>query len=150
MPNGAPKTGTRAGASGAPPPQPDWSWWGGVCLKSVDDVNFTFTVPAGAIDVEGTDTNLAVAVDVPPFSGKEYPVPGAMYAFTLTLGPDSSTTILENVRCSIDYPEYMLAEYGGLGESSLRAYRYDYINMDWELLAYGETSIHREHHIISR
>jgi hypothetical protein len=134
---------------GYPPPPQEWMNCGGVCIKSLDDVDFTFTIPAGTIDEECLAINLAVAVDVPPFNTKDYPVPGAMYAFTLDLGPEQITEIYKHARCHVTYPEYMLEEYGGLGESSLRAYWYDELNMTWQLLEYGETWIDREHHIIS-
>ncbi|GEM_PF-6316751 len=131
-----------------PPPEDWWSVWGGTFACELNDVNLSFFVPAGAIEMESAESNISVVYDVPPFVSKNAPVPGAMFAYNVSLGPDSVTTLTESIRCSADYPEYMLDQYGGLGESSLRAYRYDYDVMQWVLLEAELPVLDRDHHTI--
>ncbi len=132
-----------------PPPQDWWSEWGGMYINNLEGVSLSFAVPAGAIGMESAESNVSLAYDVPPFNSKVGPVPGAMFAYEVSLGPGMVTELNQSIRCSATYPESMLDQYGGLGESSLRAYRYDYDNGLWLLLDAGTVGLDRENHTIS-
>ena len=128
--------------SAVPPPPQFWSHGGGVYTGQLNDVAFTFTVPAGAVE---TDTPYALYLpsSVPPPVGMNPCVPGALIPFQLEVnGPP----LLQPVSIGVQYPEYKLLEFGGVGESSLRAYRYDDGTGQWVLLDQSPIKLCREEH----
>lgn len=124
-----------------------WGMSGGVHSRTLDDTHFQFVVPAGAVDEEEVEVWLYTPGYVPPPVGMEAGVPGAMTAFQLEKadGPLLNIPVL----ISMQYPDYLLAEFGGLGETSLRPYRYDDLAEQWELLELSPVVLDREEHTIS-
>ena len=118
---------------------------GGECEFAVGDLNLTYVIPAGAVE-EDTEVTTSLCMSPPPPTGMPPCVPGCMCAFEVT-APIAAFDSL--VACHVAFPPAMLAEYGGLGESSLRAYRWSDVRQGWEWLDNGPTMLDREAHVLT-
>ncbi|MBL8879170.1 MAG: hypothetical protein JNG88_08630 [Phycisphaerales bacterium] len=120
-----------------------WSHFGGVYDNILGGVQIQFTVPGEALAV---DEPVAVHTPtfMPPPVGFNPGVQQAMFAMQVekSLGPMLNRPVAVTCR----YPESMLSLYGGLGESSMRGYRWDEFNQTWVLLEQPLMSLNREEH----
>ena len=124
-----------------------WSPFGGIYHQSFAGVNYEFTVPAAAVEVS-TIVLLATPPSVPPPSGMMPPSvpPTPMIAFELMAIPDIDPC--KPYLIAAEYPDTLLSQYGGLGESSLRPYRFDPCTADWQMLDDGPIGLVRDYHTI--
>ncbi|MBN2170134.1 MAG: VCBS repeat-containing protein [Candidatus Krumholzibacteriota bacterium] len=114
------------------------------CLAG--DLCITYNIPAGAVE-EDTEVATSLCMSPPPPTGMPPAVPGCMCAFEVASPAIGAFESL--VTCNVAYPPDMLNEYGGLGESSLRAYRWSDVRQGWELLENGPTLLNRDAHILT-
>jgi hypothetical protein len=127
-------------------PNGHWLGWGGVYDVELNDVALQFIVPGGAVEGE-VEVQVYAPEYVPPPVGMNAAVPGAMTAFQVEKA--DGPFLQAPITVVMQYREYMLEEYGGLGESSLRPYRYDEDLEQWELLDQTSRALDRDQHNIS-
>jgi hypothetical protein len=133
---------------GEVPSAGDWSWAGGVYDDNLADVNYTFHVQPGALPgYNDVEVVLSSPVSVPSPYGMNRGVPGPMVAFELQKMDDPNLD--KPIVISVDYPAEKLDQYGGLGESSLRPYRYNDTEQRWKLLDETSFSVNCEVHQIA-
>ncbi|MFC1573266.1 FG-GAP repeat domain-containing protein, partial [Candidatus Eisenbacteria bacterium] len=126
-------------------PPTDWTPAGVTQNIELNDLVFTFHVPAGAVG-EDTDIALSEPLAPPPPDGMEAEVPGAMVVFELEKTGNPELALPVKIR--VDYPPERLLEYGGIAECDLHAYRYDEDLMHWVLLP-GTPVIDRWNHAVT-
>jgi hypothetical protein len=120
-----------------------WSDGGGVYHGWLDNVAYDFYVPADAVAAD-VPVQLYTPSQVPPPVGMNPGVPGTMVAFVLEK-PDGPY-LEKPIAISMEYPESLLLQYGGLGESSLVGYRYDYNMLCWVPLELPPIGVNRQYH----
>ena len=129
-------------------PQPgEWGAHGGIYYGALQGATFEFTVPFEAV-TEYVEVILFSPSSIPSTNGMSPAVPDHMLPFQLEKnigGPLLNTPIV----ISVNYPPDMLDQYGGLGESSLRGYRYNELVELWELMDDLPIKLNREDHRIS-
>jgi hypothetical protein len=128
------------------PPAGTWSQFGGLYTHMLGDVAVEIYVPAYA--TFGVDPAVQVyePTITPPPTGLPPTVPGPIVVFTVEKLGDP---FLEKPAVfTVDYPAYRLDEFGGVGESSLRAYRFDEQTLTWMPVESGPVVIDRDNHVM--
>jgi hypothetical protein len=132
--------------SGWIPPAGMWGSWGGTYNYAGAGLNYEVFVPAMAVTGGDVPVTYAPELQPPPPLGLPPGVPGVMFAFHLE--KQNGPYLNRPVVITAEYPPEMLLEYGGLGESSLRAYRFEPLANLWLPLPpeLGTFMIQRETH----
>jgi len=128
----------------AMPPEGWWHPGGGTYHYFAGTVAYEVFVPVNAV-AHDVPVQFYTPYYVPPPAGMNPGVPGAMAAFVLEK-PDGPH-LDRPVTITMQYPPGLLEQYGGLGESSLRAYWFDNLTQAWMRLDLSPVTIERTQHI---
>jgi hypothetical protein len=126
------------------PPVGMWSQFGGTYDYALADKTVSIAVPAGAIQMPEAAVVVYEPLVPPPPVGFPPSVPGPAFLFTVEKA--DGPWLDEPAVVTVTYPEQMLFEYGGIGESSLRAYWFDDAMQMWQPADMPPVAIDREHH----
>jgi hypothetical protein len=125
----------------------EWGSHGDIYHGALLGATFEFTVPFETVP-EYVEVILFSPTSIPPTNGMNPVVPGHMLPFQLEKNI-GDPFLNKHIVISVDYPPEMLNLYGGLGESSLRGYRYDELAGQWQLMDDLPIKLNREENRIS-
>jgi hypothetical protein len=132
--------------SSALPPLGQWSNFGGLYDYGVAGVTVEVALPAGALQTPEMAVQVYEPVVVPPPIGFPPAVPGPLTVFTVEKA--DGPWLEKPAVLTVTYPDSLLMEYGGVGESSLRAYRFFEDLQRWERVDLPPVALDRDQHAI--
>jgi hypothetical protein len=124
----------------------NWSNFGGTYDYNVSGLNVEVALPAGALQMPESSVQVYEPAVIPPPNGLPPAVPGPLAVFTVE--KQDGPWLERPAVITIDYAPDLLLEYGGVGESSLRGYRFDDMMLMWEPMELPPVAIDRQNHRI--
>lgn len=127
-----------------------WPEYGRRLAYDSNGVQIDVQVTAGAVSGDETTVEVQEPMSLPPFQGAN-PAVAETPMFAVDFVQTGGAPIEElaaPVTVSATYPASLLDQSGGLGESSLRAYRYDLYGGQWLLIDPAATILDRQAHCL--